>query len=579
MMAPPCLRGETILNVQKGEQNLVGRFVVVDNVNNQLPLLGRDWLGRVRLNWTKIFSDMQLGSINALNIDSIKEEFPDVFKEELGMLKGIEVEIELQQGVSPKFCKSRPIPFSLRSQVEQTLQQQVADGELVPVDQSDWPTPIVVVTKKDGKLRICVDFKVTINPHLKIPTYPLPTPDEVFAALANGESFTKLDLSRAYKQMKVATESQGYLTITTHMGLFRYQQLPFGIASTPAIWQKAMSIVLQGCKEVVCYLDYIVVTGPTREENELNLQSVLSRLQKFGLRLNGAKCRFFQTSVEYLGHLVTPSEVSPTQERVKGIVEAPSPKNKSELKSFMGMITFNARFMSSLSTMLHPLYKLLHDDTPWKWTKTFQQAFNKAKPSVSQAPVLVHYNVSKPIKLCYDASPYGVGACICMMHVINGKEQPVTYASRTLTPAEKNYAQLEREAVVIVFGVKKFNQYLYGRQFILVTDHQPLCKLFGHEEGVWPLAAARMQRWSLILSTYSYKIEYIPGSSNHCADCLSRLPHPTTSAHPAEKGNEVHAMSIDNLPVTAKMIAAKGSCVIQAFKLHSVWFMAITSTR
>ena len=137
----------------------------------------------------------------------------------------------------------------------------MADGELLPVDHSDWATPIVVVTKKDGKLRICADFKVTINPYLKIPTYPLPTPDEVFAALANGESFTKLDLSRAYKQVKVAPGSQGYLTITTHLDLFRYQRLPFGIASAPAIWQKAMSIVLQGCSGVVCYLDDILVRG------------------------------------------------------------------------------------------------------------------------------------------------------------------------------------------------------------------------------------------------------------------------------------------------------------------------------
>ena len=552
---PLSVSGEIMLNVQKGGQRLSGRFVVVDHVRNQLPLLGRDWLSRIRLDWTRLFSTMHPKTIKVVNIDLIKEEFPDVFKEELGMLKGIEAEIELQQGVSPKFCKPRPIPFSLRSQVEQTLQQQVADGELVPVDQSDWATPIVVVTRKDGKLRICADFKVTINPHLKLPTYPLPTPDEVFAALANGESFTKLDLSRAYKQMKVAAGSQGFLTITTHMGLFQYQRLPFGIASAPAIWQKAMSIVLQGCEGVVCYLDDILVTGPTREEHVKNLQVVLSRLQKFGLRLNGPKCRFFQTSVEYLGYQVMPTGISPTQERIKGIVEAPSPRNKFELKSFLGMITFNARFMPSLSTMLHPLYQLLHNDTPWKWTSTCQQAFNKAKLSVSQAPVLVHYDVSKPIKLYCDASPYGVGAC--MMHVIDGKEHPVAYASRTLTPAEKNYAQLEREALAIVFGVKKFNQYLYGRQFILVTDHQPLCKLFGHKEGTRPLAAARMQRWSLILSTYCYKIEYIPGSLNKCADCLSRLPHPSTSAHPAEKGNEVHAMSIDNLPVTAEMIATK----------------------
>jgi len=143
------------------------------------------------------------------------------------------------------------------------------------------------------------------------------------------------------------------------------------------------------------------------------------------------------------------------------------------------------------------------------------------------------------------------------MHVIGGKEQSVAYAFRTLTPAERNYAQLEREALAIVFGVKKFNQYFFGRKFILVTDHQLLCKLFGHKEGVRPLAAVRMQRWSMILSVYSYKIEYIPGSSNKCADCLSRLPHPITSAYPAEKGNEVHAMSIGNLPVTTKLIAVK----------------------
>jgi len=154
-----------------------------------------------------------------VTVDLIREEFPDVFKKELGILKGIEAEIELQQ--APRFCKSRPIPFSLRGQVEQTLQQQVADGEIVPVDQSDWATPIVVVTKKDGKFWIWADIKVTINPHLKVPTYPLPTPDEVFAALANGKSFTKLDLSRAYKQMTVEAESQGYLKITTHMGLLR----------------------------------------------------------------------------------------------------------------------------------------------------------------------------------------------------------------------------------------------------------------------------------------------------------------------------------------------------------------------
>ena len=152
----------------------------------------------------------------------------------------------------------------------------------------------------------------------------------------------------------------------------------------------------------------------------------------------------------------------------------------------------------------------------------------------------------------------------------------MAYASRMLSRAERNYAQLEREVLSIIFGVKKFNQYLYGRQFTLVTDHQPFCKLFGHKEGVRPLTAARMQRWTLILSAYAYKIEFTPGSTNQCADCLSRLQHPATATHPAEKGNKVHAMSIDNLPVTAKLISAKTSkdpvlSKLSTYIRHGLW--------
>ena len=158
-------------------------------------------------------------------------------------------------------------------------------------------------------------------------------------------------------------------------------------------------------------------------------------------------------------------------------------------------------------------------------------------------------DVNKPIKLYCDASPHGVGACL--MHIVDGVERPVAYASRTLSAAEQNYAQIEREALGIIFGVKRFNQYLYGREFTLVTDHRPLCTLFGHTHGVCPLAAARMQWWAMILSVYSYKIELIPSSANLCADCLSRLPVSSTKIHPAEKGNEIHATNCITLPVTA----------------------------
>ena len=173
-------------------------------------------------------------------------ELPEVTKEGLGLLKGIKATVELEPGAQPKFCTSRPVPFALREQVEQSIHQQVEDGELEPIEGSDWAAPIVIVRRKDGGVRICADFKMTINPHMCSKTFPLPTPDEVFSTLARGESFSTLDLARAYKQMEVAPDSQSYLTINTHMGLFRYRRLPFGITTAPAIWQKAMSVVLQG---------------------------------------------------------------------------------------------------------------------------------------------------------------------------------------------------------------------------------------------------------------------------------------------------------------------------------------------
>lgn len=216
-------------------------------------------------------------------------------------MKGIKAEIELKKDARPRFCKCRPVPFALREQVEEAIRLQVKEGELRPVEQSEWAAPIVIAKKKDGGIRICADFKTTINPHLHPKPFPLPTAEEVFSTLSQGESFTKLDLARAFKQMEVSEKSQPLLTITTHLGLFQYCRLPFGVATAPAMWQRAMSIVLQGCERVIYFIDDILVTGKTRKEHESNLRKVLQRLQQFELRINLSKCRFFQKSVDYLG--------------------------------------------------------------------------------------------------------------------------------------------------------------------------------------------------------------------------------------------------------------------------------------
>ena len=194
----------------------------------------------------------------------------------------------------------------------------------------------MVVQKKDGGVCICRDFKVTINPVICPQVYPLPTPEEMFSALANGESFTRLDLARAYRQMKVKSECQHLLTINTHLGLFHHTRLPFSISTAPSLWQKAMAQVFQGLQGVIVFIDDILVTGRTREEHTRNLWNVLDRQRQAGLHLRKSKCLFFQQSLEYLGHVISKEGIRPTDERVKCVREAPPPQNKQQLQSSLG---------------------------------------------------------------------------------------------------------------------------------------------------------------------------------------------------------------------------------------------------
>ena len=232
-----------------------------------------------------------------------------------------------------------------------------------------------------------------------------------------------------------------------------------------------------------------------------NLAAVLQRLQQHGLRLKLPKCDFMKPTVDYLGHLIDSEGLHATSEKLKAIVDAPTPKNITELRSFLGLLNYYGKFLPNLSTLLHPLNNLLRHDCKWKWTTECEKAFQQAKNLLVSSKVLAHYNPAQPIKLAAYASAYGVGAVIS--HVLpNGNEKSIAFASRTLTPAERNYAQIEKEAFALIFGVKKFHQYLYGRKFTLVTDHKPLLAILGPKKAIPSLAAARLQRWSIMLAAY-----------------------------------------------------------------------------
>ena len=518
-------------------------------------LLGRNWLAALQLDWQQILTVKTTPTLQ-----DVLDQYSDVFEDKLGTVKGVTAKIYTDPTATPQFHKARSVPFALREKVEVELERLQQEGIIEPVQFSDWAAPIVPVMKSDGSVRICGDYKVTINRAAKLDKYPIPRIDELFASLSGGKRFSKLDLSHAYQQIQLDEESCQYATINTHKGLFKYNRLPFGVASAPSIFQRVMENLLQGIPGVCVYIDDILVTGGTDEEHVEHLAEVLRRLSKAGMKLKRAKCAFLLPSVEYLGHTISADGLHTSEDKVSGIVKAPAPKDVTELRSFLGLVNYYGKFLPDLATTLSPLYSLLQKQKKWVWGRSQAKAFDDVKGLLQSSRVLVHFNDKLPLTLACDASPYGVGA-VLSHKMDDGGERPVAFASRTLTTAEKKYSQLDKEALAIIFGVKKYHQYLLGRQFELKTDHKPLTHIFSESRATPTMASGRIQRWALTLSAYSYTITYKKGEENANADALSRLPLPVSRKDPPKPPEVIHLMEyLDTSPVSSGQIRAWTDC-------------------
>ena len=360
--------------------------------------------------------------------------------------------------------------------------------------------------KSDGEsIRICGDFKVTINQVSKLDQYPIPKIEDLFTKLAGGKTFTKLDMSQAYQQLVLDKESRKYVIINTHRGLFRYNRLPFGVSSAPGIFQRTMENLLQGIPGVVVYIDDVLVTGKSEEEHLAALEETLRRLKEAGLRLKKSKCVFMASSVIYLGYRIDAESLHPVPEKVQALKEAPMPCNVSELKSYLGLPTYYSKFLPNVSTVLAPLYTNCYDTiaSGSGHPNRREPSHSRRNYSCLRSQLLVHFNPSLEIRLACDSSAYGIGA-VLSHRMPDGSEKPVAFASRTLTNAERNYSRMEKEAMACVFGVKRFNSYLFGHHFILQTDHEPLQRLFNEKKSIPQQASSRIQRWALTLASYQY---------------------------------------------------------------------------
>jgi hypothetical protein len=456
----------------------------------------------------------------------------------------------------------------MKQKVESALKKLEDDNIIEKIQHSEWAAPIVPVLKPNGKLRICGDYKLTINKAIRLDKYPLPLVDEIFANLSGGKYFSKLDLSQAYHQIALDASSSDLTVINTHCGLYRYLRLPYGASPCVGLFQRSMENLLKGLPGVSVFLDDILVTGKTEKDHMQNLKRVLTTLEQNGLRLQRDKCKFALKEVEYLGFKVSNNGIHPTPSKVAAIRNAPRPSNLSELRSFIGLVNYYARFQQNLAHHMAPLYKLLKKGIDFEWSTAQESAFSNIKNLISESAFLAHYDPeSEPVFTC-DASPFGIGAVLETK--LNGILQPLSFISRSLTTAEKHYAQIEREALAIVFAVKKYRQYLLGRNFTLRTDHRPLTAIFNERSGVPQMASSRVKRWALILSAYDYNVEYIPTKENGCADFLSRAPlKETNTTHNAED-QVLHMEVFERSPLTAKVIAqetAKDPILAKAVQL------------
>jgi len=313
-----------------------------------------------------------------------------------------------------------------------------------------------------------------------------------------------------------------------------------------------MDQILQGISFCHCILDDVLVTGRDDDEHLRILDQGFAALHANGLRLNIEKCFFLQDSLEYCGHVITRDGIHQSPSKTEAILKAPVPKNVSQLRSLLGLISYYRNHLPSISDVLHPLNDLLKQDKKWCWSPECDRAFSTVKQLIAADTCLTHFDATAPITLATDASGYGIG-CVLSHRTADG-ERPICFASRSLTKAEQNYSQLDHEGLSIVWAVKKMSDYIYGRYFTLVTDNRPIAAILSPNKATPPMVAARLQRWSSFLSAYDYNIEQRSTQKHANADFLSRFPLQTLEKVIVSAVDRFFEEQFEALPVTASMV-------------------------
>ena len=371
--------------------------------------------------------------------------------------------ITLCDNHQPVINPARRIPHSFRDRLQQILERNVTSGVLKKVDEpTDWVSNLVVVEKKDGSLRLCLDPK-DLNRAIRREHYTIPTLQEIVTEFAGSTVFSTLDLKDGYWQIQLDEESSHLCTFSTPYGRYRFTRMPFGIKSASEVFQKKNEQAFSGIPGVHIVADDIIIAAKNNQEHDHILTQVLERAKERNILFNLEKLQLRVNEVKYLGTIVTPEGTKPDPSKVKAIVEMAPPQDKAGIRRLLGMINFLAAHIPNMSSITAPLRSLLKSDILFIWGPEQQAVLAKVKEVLSSAPVLHYFDPTVVSTIQADASQSGLGACLLQ------KGKPIAYASRSLSPSECNYAQIEKELLAIVFACNKFHLYIYGFPKVIIS--------------------------------------------------------------------------------------------------------------
>lgn len=509
--------GCDVLKMTKGSLRIAGKGWKV-----RLGRKGYEVRGRAYQGDEVVMGTVVVNNKGGTQEDWAKHKFQDVFYREGETLTATGRATHRIDLINdrPVYVKPRRYPQAMREIIKREIKSMLLQGIIKP-SKSEYNSPLWVVPKKVDEsgapqYRVVVDYR-ELNKVTRSEKYPLPRIEEILDRMGGAKIFSVLDLKSGYHQIRMHPDDSPKTAFMFERGHYEFARMPFGLKNAPATFQKLMDEVLEGVGEDFCqiYMDDIIVFSPDRRTHEIHLTKLFKKLKKFELKVSGKKTRLFCSEVAFMGHTISERGVEPDKAKIEAIRKIPVPRNQKEVRTLLGMAGYYRKFIAGFSQIVEPLTRLLRKSEKFEVTEGVKRAVEEIKKALCSTTVLRFPDFTRPFIITADASGEALGAVLSQKE--NDDDRPVEYASRKLSETERRYSAIEREFLGVVWAVQHFRPYVFGRHFLLNTDHMPLLWV-----GKLKETSARVTKWKEQLSAYDFSIRHVKGSENVVADCLSR---------------------------------------------------------